>query len=303
MIKNILILIAASTILALGACKEKGLQPDAYGNFEVSEVLISAEIPGKILMFTAEEGQRLKKNALVAQIDTSDLILKKEQLLARRRAVAVNKSGVIAEVAVLEEQAVSLNRELERTASLLKKGAASQRQYDEMDSQLNVINRKISAIRTRNSGILSEIAVIDAQIDELDANIRKCTVHNPVEGIVLVAYAEAHEMTGAGKPLYKIASLDTLYLRAYISGDQLSSVAIGEEVSVQFDGEGGTIRSLPGTLTWVASEAEFTPKIIQTREERVNMVYAIKVKVANDGSLKIGMPGEVVFDKDQEEQK
>lgn len=290
-------------ILALSSCGDKNGSPDAYGNFEADEVLVSAEVPGKIISFGIHEGERLSKGMQVGLIDTTDLILKRKQLIAKRRAVATNEGGVIAEVAVLEEQLTSLDREMKRTKALVQKGAASQRQFDELESQYLVTKKKISAIRTKNANIFSEINVVDAQIEELDAQIQKCKLVNPIDGIVVAKYVSEAEVTGMGRPLYKIAELDTIYLRAYISGSQLGAVKLGQEVRVQYDNAEGGLASEAGIVTWVSQEAEFTPKIIQTRDDRVSLVYAVKIRVPNDGSLKIGMPGELFFSKESEEAK
>jgi HlyD family secretion protein len=291
-----IILIFFPLVCMLNACSEKGNRPDAYGNFEAEEITVSAEMAGKVVMMLAVEGREVDAAEVLIAIDSNDLLIKRRQLVAKQRVVASNQGGVAAEVAVMEEQASALQREMKRSKALVLKGAAPQRQYDELESQFEVTQKRIDAIRTRNANIFSELALVDAQIEEVNAQLQKCRVQNPISGTILTSFVKQGEVVSPGRPLYKIARLDSLNLRAYISGSQLSSVKIGQSMKVQFDGASG-IDSCRGVLSWVSSEAEFTPKVIQTRDDRVNLVYAIKVRVPNDGSLKIGMPGEIVFEE------
>ncbi len=293
------ILLLLFIAFAAGACEKKTNLADAYGNFEVQELIVSAEANGKILHLNLEEGQTLKAGQLIALVDTLPLHLQKQQLLASIRTISGKTQDAQPQIEVLEEQKVNLLREKKRVEALLADKAATPKQLDDIKGQIEVVDRQIAATQsqtqTLNRGVLGEIAPIREQIKLIDDQIRRCFVYNPIDGTVLLKFAEKSEMTAAGRPLYKIAELSEMELRAYISGAQLPEVKIGQEVEIRIDQGEQDYRSLAGKVSWIASEAEFTPKTIQTKEERVNLVYAIKVKVKNDGSLKIGMPGEVVL--------
>ncbi len=288
------VILFASTI----GCGSEVERSDAFGNFESSEVLVSAETSGRLVVFRVQEGDMLAAGEEIALVDTVQLALRGDQVRAQREAVRARLKGIAAQLEVLEEQGRVAETERSRVESLLSDGAATEKQMDDVEGQIRVLNRQIDAIRTQNAPIFAEMDVLDAQLDAVTDQIRRSHVINPLTGTVLVTYAEPTEMTAAGKPLYKIARLDTLELRAYVSGAQLPHFRIGEAVTVLIDEDETTNRSLEGTVTWIASEAEFTPKLIQTKEERVSLVYAFKVRVANpDGRLKIGMPGEVIFNE------
>lgn len=282
------------------SCRKSESRADAYGNFEARDVIVSAEASGKLLDFKVEEGQTLAAGQLVALIDTTLLHLQKQQLQASLGTVGKKTQDPGPQIAVLEGQRDNLIREKNRVEKLLADKAATPKQLDDITGQIEVIDRQIAAARkqagTVNTGILSEKDPIRAQIRLLEEQISRCYIRNPIRGTVLTKIAEPAEIVGFGAPLYKIAPLDTLEMRAYLSEDQLSRVSIGDSVRVQIDESGGGVRTLPGTISWISAKAEFTPKTIQTREERVNLVYAFKVRVANaDGAVKIGMPGEVLF--------
>lgn len=286
-------------LLGMSSCQPETNNADAYGNFEVRELLVFAEANGKILTLNAEEGQTLEAGQLVALIDTLPLHLQKLQLLASIQTVSVKTQDARPQIQVLEEQRANLLREKKRVEALLADKAATPKQLDDINGQIEVVDKQIAATRsqtqTLNRGILGEIGPIREKIKAIDDQISRCYVYNPIAGTVLLKLAEPSEMTAAGKPLYKIADLREMELRAYISGAQLPEIKIGQEVEVRIDQGEENFRSLSGKVSWIASEAEFTPKTIQTKEERVNLVYAIKIKVPNDGSLKIGMPGEVML--------
>lgn len=287
-------------LVLLFSCKKEATRSDAFGNFEAVETIVSAEANGKLLFLKANEGEPLKAGELVALVDTTLLHLQKQQLLASLGTIGKKQQDPNPQIAVLEEQKRNLIRERDRVKRLLADKAATPKQLDDMNGQIEVVDAQIKAARrtagTANTGILGEKDPVLAQIKVLGEQIRRCYIYNPLDGVVLTKIAEASEVVGFGSPLYKIAALDTLELRAYISGDQLPSLKIGQTVSVLIDQSGGGVRTLPGMVSWISSKSEFTPKTIQTKEERVNLVYAFKVKVANgDGALKIGMPGEVRF--------
>lgn len=290
--KQVAILLFAFT-LGLSACNPNGNTSDAYGNFEATETIISTSANGKILEFNLEEGQQLEVNQKIGYIDTVQLYLKKNQLRASRKSIASKTGNIVAQIDVLKKQKESALREKERFTKLVAQKAATQKQLDDINAQLDVIEAQIKSIQTQNATVVSEIESIDSQIAQLDDQIQKSIIVNYTKGTVLAKYAEQFEMTAFGKPLYKIANLDTMTLRVYVSGQQLPAIKISQEVKVLIDNGKQSLDTLSGTVSWVAENAEFTPKTIQTREERVNLVYAVKVRVKNNGYLKIGMPGEI----------
>ncbi|RLD53490.1 MAG: HlyD family secretion protein [Bacteroidetes bacterium] len=280
---------------AMAACQVTEEKSDAFGNFETDEVIISSEANGKLLIFQIEEGQMLEQGFQIGIIDTTDFILKRKQLVAQKSAIASRIDNIQSQIEVQKQQKKNTLVDKARIENMLKDGAATQKQLDDINGKIDLINAQIKSIQTQNISVQSEMQVINTQISQIAESIKKCNITNPINGIVLEKYAEANEVTAFGKALYKIANLDFMYLRAYVSGAQLPHIKLRQQVEVLIDDEKKTYRNLPGTISWISSTAEFTPKIIQTKEERVNMVYAIKVKVKNDGSLKIGMPGEVNF--------
>jgi len=289
--KNLLLFIA----IALISCSRNNDLSDAYGNFEVDDVIISAEATGKLLFFTAEEGKKLAAGERIAVIDTTDLVLKRNQLTAQQKATYSKIENIRSQIEVQNQQLANLNTDKYRIEKLLKDGAATQKQLDDINGQTELINRQISSTNTQYTTVRSELEVFNTQIEQVNESIRKCSIYNPLEGIVLETFSELNEIAVFGKALYKIADMNQMILRVYVSGNQLPSIMLGQEVQVLIDKDQKTNRSLIGQVSWISESAEFTPKIIQTKEERVNMVYAIKVRVKNDGSLKIGMPGEVKF--------
>jgi len=284
-------------IVTLTACQTDEDKSDAFGNFETDEVIISSEANGKLEAFQIEEGQLLKKGTFIGYVDTTNLVLKDKQLEAQKIAIASKIDNIQSQIEVQKQQKKNAMIEKERVENMLKDGAATQKQMDDINGKIDLIDAQIKSIQTQNISVQSEMQVINTQIMQVDESLRKSKITNPVSGVVLEKYAEANEITAFGKPLYKIANLDFMYLRAYVSGAQLPHIKLGQQVEILIDDGEKTYRKLQGTISWISSTAEFTPKIIQTKEERVNMVYAIKVKVKNDGSLKIGMPGEVNFEQ------
>ena len=276
----------------LGSCTGNGDKADGYGNFEATEITISAEANGKILFLYAEEGNVLAQNEVVGVIDTVQLSLKRDQLLASKNTIFSKSRNVLSQREVLKEQLKVAQNDKARVENLLQAKAATAKQLDDINGQINIIKEQIKSVETQNSPIINEIKSIEIQIRQIEDQINKSVIQNPVKGTVLVKYAEPNEITAFGKPLYKIANLEDMILRVYISENQLSTLKIGQEVSVKIDA-GQEMISYPGVVSWIAESAEFTPKIIQTKEERVNLVYAVKVKVRNDESLKIGMPAEM----------
>lgn len=303
-------LLLASTTFS---CQKSGPKVDAYGNFEADELIISAEASGKIIALQVEEGQELAAGTTVGRIDSAQIVLKIEQLKASIRSVAAKSPAISAQLAVFEkqlsaskQQIATLQREKLRVENLLKSDAATPKQLDDLNAQIEQVQRQMDVIleqrsasdanlSTQKSGLLAEILPLEKQIAQLDDQLDKCRIVNPAAGTVLSKFAEAGEVSSFGKALYKIADLHKMILRAYVSGDQLGNIKIGQDVKVSIDGPNKTMRDFTGKITWISSKAEFTPKIIQTKDERVNLVYAMKISVQNDGSLKIGMPAEVKF--------
>ncbi len=282
-------------LLFLISCSSGNKKSDAYGNFEAVETMISAEAGGKLLKFNIEEGMLLAKGDTAALIDTSINYLKKKQLTAMKEGISSKIKSVLSQIDIYEEQLETARKNKARIEKMFKEGAATEKQMDDINGQIDVIKKQIESIKTQNAGILAEIKSAEAQIEQIDEIIKKSIVVNPAAGTVLNKYAEQYEITGAGKPLYKIANIDYLILRAYVSGTQLPKIKLGQKAEVLIDKTKTENTKLQGEIIWISDKAEFTPKIIQTKEERVNLVYAVKIKVKNDGSLKIGMPGEVRF--------
>lgn len=279
-------------ILFITSCNSGSDLADGYGNFEATETIISAESNGKLLQFEIEEGQKLTKNTVIGYIDTIQLSLKKEQLIATKYVIASKSKGVVSQIKVLKSQKQTAEVSKTRIENLIAANAGTQKQLDDINGKIDMIDQQIISVETQNAPIINELKSLDVQIKQVEDQIVKSVIKNPDSGTVLVKYAEPNEITSFGKPLFKIADLSTMQLRVYIVETQLSSIKIGQKVTVKID-SGENMESLDGTITWVASEAEFTPKIIQTKEERVNLVYAVKIDVKNNGGLKIGMPAEM----------
>lgn len=283
----------------LSGCTTDGSESDASGTFEATEVIVSAEANGKLLTLAVEEGQAVKKGEQVGAIDSTALHLNKLQLVQNQRAVLAGRQDVKTQLESLRRELANAIADQKRIENLVKGQVASQKQLDDANLRIDVLKARIDAqenlLNTNNTALSEQGKTIAAQLASVEDQLRRCRVINPVEGTVLTKYSEAFEMTGVGKPLYKIADLSQVLLRAYISNDQQSKVKIGQKVKVLVDNGDEAMKNYEGTVQWVSDKAEFTPKTIQTREERANLVYAVKIAVKNDGLLKIGMYGEVVF--------
>lgn len=286
------LLVVLLALMVFG-CSTKEEKSDAYGNFETDPVIVSSETAGKIISLNIEKGQKLEAGYVAALVDTVQTELKVQQILAQMDAVNSRRQGIQAQIAVFEEQIKSLEINKKRVAEMLNDGAATQKQLDDITGQMDVIGKQISSTKTQFTSVTKEIQVLETQLASTRDQLNRCKVLSPATGTVLETYIEAGELTTPGKPLFKLANLDELTLKVYISGTQLPEVKIGQEVSVLIDKDKNRFETLSGTVSWISPEAEFTPKIIQTKEERVKLVYAVKVAVKNDGTLKIGMPGEV----------
>lgn len=282
-------------LITLVSCNKSDKLSDAYGNFEAVQVTVSAESAGRIHFLNVDEGLDVDSGKQVALIDTTDLYLKKLQLQTQKSAISVKRSSVVSQIDVQQQQKTNLNVEKSRVTRLLADKAATQKQLDDINGAIDLVDKQVASIHTQNAAINEEMVVIDRQIAQVNESIRKCYIHNPVKGTVLSKFAETGEIAAPGRALYKIADLSMMELKVYVSGSQLPAVKLGQTVEVLIDADAKSNRKLSGMVSWISPKAEFTPKIIQTKEERVNLVYAVKIKVANDGSLKIAMPAEVNF--------
>ena len=282
------ILVVTSSLIS---CKNND-KANGYGNFEAVEITVSAENNGKLNQFSVEEGQTITKGEIVGVIDTIPLALKKQQLMVSKNIISSKSSGVLSQINVLKAQLKTAKISQNRIQNLLKENAGTQQQLDAINGQIDVIHQQISSVEIQNAPVINELKSIDVQISQLEDQLQKSLITNPIDGTVLMKYAEPNEITSFGKPLYKIADVSTMQLKVYISEKQLASIKIGQKVTVKIDSN-KDLKNYEGTISWISSEAEFTPKIIQTKEERVNLVYAVKIDVLNDGSLKIGMPAEM----------
>lgn len=289
--KNISLILVITAVL-ITACNNNN-DSDAYGNFSATEILVSSETNGKILEKFVREGETIDSGTIVFVVDTVQSYLKKRELLARKKAVIAKKSNVAAQIEVLKEQKQALKEDIQRIEKMLAEGAASKKQLDDLNNNLRILDRQIAQVETNYASIDAEILALEVGVDQVADAINRAIVHSPVEGTVLNTFAETGETVAAGKPLLKIADLQVMELKAYFSGDQLPLIKLGDEVNVFADDGSGGLRQYAGIISMISSNAEFTPKIIQTKEERVNLVYAVKILVENDGSLKINMPGEV----------
>lgn len=285
-------IVFTSLLVAVLSCKDKNSEADAYGNFEATEITVSSEANGKIEFLEVEEGNKIAKNKIVGVIDTTQLHLNKLQLLASIQTISSKSTNVLSQRRVLGEQLKTAKMEQNRILSMYKESASTKRQVDEIDGKVSVIQEQMKSVETQNAPIVNEVKSLEVQIKKIEDQIKKSKIENPVKGTVLTKFAEPNEITSYGKPLYKIADLSEMTLRVYFSETQLPSIKVGQEVTVSIDEKEGT-KTYKGKISWISSSAEFTPKIIQTKEERVNLVYAVKVIVKNDGALKIGMPAEV----------
>lgn len=291
--------LAAFIAVLFASCGNDRENFDASGTFEAVETSVSAQANGTILSFDIEEGQVLQAGQQIGYIDSVQLSLRKQQLLAQIQAVLSKSPDVAAQIAALEEQLKQARHELKRVENLAASEAATQKNLDDARAGVEILEARLlsqrSSLATTSSSLKQETLPLMLQVEQLNDQLEKCRIINPVEGTVLVKYAEAYEMASVGKPLYKIADLSNIDLKAYITGGQFSALKLGQPVTVFVDEGPESYRTYEGTVEWISNEAEFTPKTIMTKEERANLVYATRIRVENDGLLKIGMYGEVKF--------
>lgn len=286
------------TLLSAGmfACSTTEERSDAFGNFEADPVIVSSESSGKILELNIGKGQKIESGMLAALVDTVQIDLKLKQLAAQKEAVVARRQSIQSQIDVFKEQIKNLRVNESRVQSMLKDGAATQKQLDDITGQIAVLERQIESTRTQYTSVNKELEVLDTQNAATRDMLNRCFVTSPSGGTVLETYVELGELAAPGKPLFKMANLDELSLKVFVSGTQLPKLKIGQEVKVMIDKTATENQTMTGKISWISSEAEFTPKIIQTKEERVKLVYAVKVMVPNDGTLKIGMPGEISWE-------
>ena len=281
--------------LVIFSCNSQKDASDAFGNFEADDQLVSSEIAGKILSANFEEGMTLKKGAEIAVVDTIPILLQIAQLESQQVTIRAKKQSVQAQMAVVTQQKKNLEVDKVRILNMLKDGAATQKQKDDVTGNLELLDKQSLSTRSQELVLTGESEGVSTQLAQLQDKLNRCRILSPINGLVLERYKKAGELVATGQSLCRVADVSTLNLRVYVSGDQLPHLKIGQKVKVLIDDTASKNRSLEGTVAWVSSEAEFTPKIIQTKVERVKLVYAVKVTVVNDGFLKIGMPGEIKF--------
>lgn len=279
----------------IAGCSDSTGEPDAWGNFEATEVIISSESSGRIVTIPSTEGDIVKAGDLAAITDTTMLLLQRDELKATKAGINSRLKLIDAQNEILFQQIRNLDINIERVRNMIRENAATQKQLDDLTGQVDVIKKQIQANNSQKESVRSEMGVIESKDALIREQLSKCYLKFPASGTILTSYSEPGEITGPGKPLFKIADLNVMKLKVFISGDQLSSVKIGEKCTVMIDGPDNTLRKYTGKVSRVSDKAEFTPKIIQTREERVDLVYAVIIDVENDGAIKSGMPGEVIF--------
>lgn len=296
-IKTIAFVAGIATMLT--ACNDNKVSFDASGSFEAEETIISSEATGTIKRLEIDEGQTLEAGQNIGYIDSVQLYLKKRQLEAQIIAIVGKKPNIPVQLSALQEQLKTAEKEKTRVANLVKGDAATPKQLDDINAQIEVLKKQIEAQKSTLSissvGMGKDVVPLQVQIEQLNDQLAKCNIINPTNGTVLAKYAEANEMAATGKPLYKIADLSNIILRAYITGNQLPQIKLNQKVKVLTDDGKGGYKETEGRISWINDKAEFTPKTIQTKDERANMVYAIKVKVKNEGAYKVGMYGEIKF--------
>lgn len=294
------LIIIASFLSTITSCNGNKFNHDASGTFEATEIIVSAEVSGKIEDFNVTEGDVLSKGQQLGYIDTTQLYLQKLLLQTSGKAVYSRRSDVSSQIASTKEQIAKAELEYKRVSNLLKDGAATQKQMDDAESQLKVLQKSLAAqlnsLTTSNNSLDKETNAYEIQVAQIEDKLKKSHIINPIDGTVLSKYAEAKEMTAAGNPLYKVADTKHLFLRAYVIAPQLENIKIGQEATVFINSSAKEQKSYKGTISWISDKAEFTPKTIQTQDERQNLVYAVKIAVENtDGLIKIGMYGDVNF--------
>ncbi|MCI1647395.1 MAG: HlyD family efflux transporter periplasmic adaptor subunit [Bacteroides sp.] len=292
-LKNLIVIAFPLTILT--ACGNGTTKYDATGTFETTEVVVSAEASGKLLSFKVDEGTQLKAGEEVGIVDTLQLYLKKMQLEASVKSVEQQRPDILKQVAAIKEQITTAEKDRNRMRNLVKAGAANQKQLDDAEMHLEVLRKELAAqgstLNNSRQSLTWQSSSVGIQVAQVNDQLNKCHITSPITGTVLARYAEVGEFTTPGKPLFKVANVNEMYLRAYITSEQLAKVKLGQKVTVYADYGNEERKTYPGVVTWISDSSEFTPKTILTDDERANLVYAVKIAVKNDGYLKIGMYG------------
>lgn len=286
------LILLTTTILS---CGNESSEADAWGNFEATETVISSPVAGEILQLPVKEGSRLDAGEFIGLIDTTTTWLQVKELMATRESVRSKIATINSQTAIFEQQIKNLNLELERVKRMLEDGAATQKQFDDLSGQIEVLRKQVSANSSQKLSVAGELSVLDARHELLKEALESCRITAPVKGTVTERYAEPGEITAPGRPLIRLADLQRIKLKVYVSGADLADVITGNSCRVRIDGSDDSYIEYPGTIIAVSDRAEFTPKIIQTKEERVSLVYAVTIEVENDGRIKSGMPGEAIF--------
>jgi len=296
---NLQIVLATALVVGLTSCGKSKDDADASGTFEATEVIVSAQGSGQILSFNVEEGQTLTANQQVGSIDSTQVYLRLKQLQASGKAIQSRRPDIKKQIAAIEQQITTAKTERNRAENLVKANAGNQKMLDDINAQISVLEKQLDAQKTMlessNQGITAESDGLNYQIKQLQDQLEKCKITSPIDGTVLLKYTEMGEVAAPGKALFKIADTNNMILRAYITADQLTQIKVGQTVKIKTDSGKDGSKAYSGTIAWVSSKAEFTPKTIQTRDERANLVYAVKINVKNDSLIKIGMYGDVKF--------
>jgi len=297
------LLFGFAMIILLVSCGKSSDEYDASGTFEATEVIVSAESMGEITQFDIIEGQQLTENQMVGAIDSVQLYLKKLQLKASQKAMLIRRPNLNKQVAAIEQQITTAKSEKKRIQNLVNANAANQKQLDDVNAQISVLEKQLTAqksiIESANDGISGDNEALKIQMAQIDDQLKKCNIQSPITGTVLTKYAEKGELAAPGKALFKIADISNLILRAYITSDQITQMKVNQQVKVFVDFGEDKMKEYPGTISWISSKSEFTPKTIQTRDERANLVYAVKINVKNDGYIKIGQYGSILLKNDK----
>ncbi len=288
-------LLITAAILASAGCSNSEKPADAFGNFEATEVLVSAETNGRILTYLPVEGKEIAKGEIIALVDTTLFHLQKEEIDAGVKVVRTKISSISAQNEILSQQIENIRINVARIENMLRDDAATKKQYDDLSGQIAVLEKQIAANTVQKNSVTAEMAVYESKKATINEQVARSTIRSPLNGTLVEKYAEAGEVIAAGRPVAKIADLSLMKMKAYVSGSQLASVNIGQSCTVRIDNGEKGYSSFSGTVSYISARAEFTPKIIQTKEERVTLVYAVLIDVPNDGSIKSGMPGEVIF--------
>jgi HlyD family secretion protein len=286
-------------IVCFISCINNNHDADAYGVFEATEIIVSSENNGKLLSFHVSEGQTYQKGEEIGCIDTFQLHLQIQQLESTIRATLASRPDIPSQLNTLQSKLQTLEKERARITTLVEANAATTKQLDDVNAEIEITRSQIAAtkstLNTQSSAILENVEAMRFQLLQLEDAMEKCKIKAPITGTVLKKYIEPNELAFQGKPLFKIADITNMFIKVYVTEDMLSSIKLGQKAEIHIDMEDMQSKSYTGTVQWISAKAEFTPKMIQTKNERVNMVYAVKIAFSNDGSAKIGMPGDVIF--------